>query len=257
MNLFDFTGKVAVVSGASSGIGKATALAYADCGAKVAVLARRKEKLEDVVNEIKSKGGEAIAIQCDVADEESVKNAIEEVKETFGRIDILFNNAGIAQPGSVETLTVEEWDRSMDTNIKGAYLAMKYALPIMKENNYGKIVNTASVNAVLYEKNSGLVRHVYNVSKMALIGLTKTTAASYGQYGITVNSIGPGLFETEMTEGTLFKHEAFLKGYNMSNPVGRPGKMEEVVGTVLYFSSDASNYVTGEFLLVDGGMTLV
>ncbi|HHX68096.1 MAG: SDR family oxidoreductase [Miniphocaeibacter sp.] len=257
MNYFDFTNKVAVVFGASSGIGKAAALGYGDSGAKVAVLARRKEKLDDLVKEMHDKGYIATAFECDVTNEESIKKAAKEVVEKYGKIDILFNNAGIAVPGSVENITVEQWNKSMNTNVRGAYMAMKYLIPEMKKNNYGKVINTASVNAVLFDKNEDLVRHAYNVSKSAMVGLTKAAAATYMKDGITINTIGPGLFETEMTEGTLFKHEGFMKAYNASNPAGRPGKMEELIGTIMYLSSDASNYVTGQLILVDGGITLV
>ena len=257
MNYFDFTGKVAVVVGASSGIGKAAALGYGDAGAKVAVLARRKEKLDDLVKEMGDKGLIGTAFECDVTSEASIKNAIEEIVSKYGRIDILFNNAGIAQSGSVESISEEQWNKSMNTNVRGAYMTMKYLVPEMKKNGYGKIINTASVNAVLFDKSPDLVRHAYNVSKAAMVGLTKAVAATYMKDGITVNAIGPGLFETEMTEGTLFKHEGFMKAYNLSNPAGRPGQMEELVGTIMYLSSDASNYVTGQLILVDGGITLV
>lgn len=257
MNYFDFTGKVAVVVGASSGIGKAAALGYGDAGAKVAVLARRKSKLDDLVKEMTNKGICAKAFECDVTSEESIKNAVEEIVKHYGRVDILFNNAGIAQKGSIEEISMDEWNKSMNTNVRGAYMTMKYLVPEMKKTGYGKIVNTASVNAVLFDRVPELVRHAYNVSKAAMVGLTKAAAATYMKDGITVNAIGPGLFETEMTEGTLFKNENFMKAYNMSNPAGRPGQMEELVGTIMYLSSDASNYVTGQLILVDGGITLV
>ncbi|WP_100065534.1 SDR family NAD(P)-dependent oxidoreductase [Miniphocaeibacter massiliensis] len=257
MNYFNFNNKVAVVFGASSGIGKAAALGYGDSGASVAVLARRKEKLDTLVKEMRDRGYTAEAFECDVTSEESIKNAAKEIVKKFGKIDILFNNAGIAVPGSVENLTIEQWNNSMNTNVRGAYMTMKYLVPEMKKNGYGKIVNTASVNAVLFDKNDELVRHAYNVSKSAMVGLTKAVASTYMKDGITVNSVGPGLFETEMTENTLFKHEGFMNSYNAVNPAGRPGKMEELVGTILYLSSDASNYVTGQLILVDGGITLV
>lgn len=256
-NIFDFTGKVAVIIGASSGIGKATAVQFAENGAKVAIFARRMEKLEKVAEEIENNGGVVLPVECDATNEASVKDAIEKVEKEFGRIDILFNNAGVAVRGSVEELTEEEWDLSMNTNVKSAFLSSKYVVPIMKKQKYGKIINTASINAVLYDRVPELLRHSYNTSKAALLGLTRAMAANYMIDGITVNAIGPGLFETEMTKETLFAHEGFMKAYNMQNPAGRPGKLEEVVGTVMYLASDASNYVTGTFILVDGGLTLV
>ena len=257
MNLFDFTGKVACVTGASSGLGADAAVAYAQHGASVALLARRKAKLDEVVKKITAEGGKAIAVQCDVSDEASVKAAVEEVLAEFGKIDILLNNAGIAAGGSVETLTTEEWDKSMDINVKGIFLMSKYVVPHMKEQKFGRIVNIASVNAVLADKSPSLVRHVYNTSKSAVLGLTKGMAASYAADNITVNAIGPGLFESEMTEGTLFKHAEFMNMYNALCPASRPGAKGELNPAVLFFSAEANGYVTGQFILVDGGFALV
>lgn len=255
--LFDFTGRVAVVTGASSGLGADAARAYAAHGADVAVLARRKDKLDAVVAEIEATGRRALAVACDVADEDSVKAAVEAVLAHFGKIDILLNNAGIAQGGSVENLTTEQWDTSMDINVKGIFLMSKYVVPGMKEHKYGRIVNVASVNAVVADKGDALVRHVYNTSKAAVLGLTKGMAASYAQDNIMVNAIGPGLFESEMTADTLFKHEGFMNMYNALTPASRPGARGELNGPVLFFSSEGSSYTTGQFLVVDGGFTLV
>jgi len=257
MNLFDLTGKVAVVTGASSGLGADAARAYAEAGADVAVLARRAEKLEGVKADIEKLGRRAIAVPCDVTNEQSVKEAIETVLKEFGHIDILLNNAGVAVRGGVDTLSVEDWDKSFNTNVRGAFLASKYVVPGMKEQKYGKIINIASVNAVIADKNDVFIRHSYNASKAAVLGLTKGMACSYARYNITVNAIGPALFETEMTANSLFKSEQFLAGYNMLNPAGRPGKKGELNGTVLYLSSDASSYVQGQFIIVDGGGSLV
>lgn len=256
-NLFDLTGKVAVVTGASSGLGADAALAYAEAGADVAILARRVEKLNQVKADIEKTGRKALAVGCDVTDEESVKQAMQTVLDTFGHIDILLNNAGVAVRGGVDTMTVEDWDKSFNTNVKGIFLASKYVIPQMKERGYGKIVNIASVNAIMADKSDMFIRHSYNASKSAVLGLTKGMAASYARYGITVNAIGPALFESEMTAGTLFKSEQFLQSYNAGNPASRPGKKGELNGTVLYLSSDASSYVQGQFIVVDGGGSIV
>jgi gluconate 5-dehydrogenase len=256
-HFFDLTGKIAVVTGASSGLGADAARAYAGQGADVALLARRAEKLESLRAELEGMGRRAIAVPCDVSDEESVRTAMERVFSAFGRVDILLNNAGVAVPGGVETLTEEAWDKSFDTNVKGIFHACKYVVPKMKEQHYGKIVNISSVNAAVADKDVTFIRHSYNASKSAVLGLTTAMAASYAQYGITVNAIGPALFESEMTADTLFKSEQFLRLYDAVNPAGRPGRRGELSGTVLYLSSDASSYVQGQFILVDGGFALV
>ena len=255
--MFELKGKIAVVTGASSGLGKDAAIAYAKEGANVCLLARRAEKIEDLAKETESLGVKAIALKCDVTKEEEIKTAVEAIINRFGRIDILLNNAGIAVRGGVDTLSEEDWDKSMDTNVKGIYLVSKYVIPIMKNQNYGKVVNISSINALLADKSDIFIRHSYNASKAAVLGLSKGMAASYAKFGITVNSICPGLFESEMTEDTLFKSQEFLKSYNMLCPASRPAKKGELNGTILYFSSDASSYVTGQHIVVDGGVSIV
>lgn len=255
--MFDLTGKIAVVTGASSGLGADAARAYAKQGADVALLARRKEKLEDVAAEIQNMGRKAIAVQCDVSNEESVKNAIDEVMKSFGKIDILLNDAGVAVRGGVHTLTEEEWDKSMNINVKGMFLVSKYVVPEMIKQNYGKIVNISSINGLIADKDDVFIRHSYNASKAAVLGLSKGMAASYARYNITVNTVCPGLFESEMTANTLFKSEAFLNLYNHLCPANRPGRRGELNGTIIYFSSDASSYVTGQYVVIDGGTSIV
>ena len=239
---FNLGDRVAVVVGASSGLGADAARAYAAAGADVALLARRVDRLEALGEEIESAGG---------------RTAVSAVLDACERIDILLNNAGVAVRGGVETLNDEEWDRSFDTNVKGIVHVSKYVVPHMKERSYGKIVNIASVNAVIADKQDVFVRHAYNASKAAVLGLTRGMACSYARYGITVNAVGPGLFASEMTESTLFKSDEFLDAYGALNPTGRPGRRGELNGTILYLSSDASSYVQGQFVVVDGGMTIV
>lgn len=255
--MFDLKGKIAVITGASSGLGRDAALAYAKEGVNVALLARRLEKLEELAKEIETLGVKAIAVKCDVTKEEEVKSAIETVVNEFARIDILLNNAGVAVRGGVDTLNNDDWDKSMNINVKGIYLVSKYVIPIMKKQNYGKVVNVSSINAFLADKNDIFIRHSYNASKAAVLGLSQGMAASYAQYGITVNTICPGLFESEMTENTLFKSQEFLSKYNILCPASRPAKRGELNGTIFYFSSDASSYVTGQYIVVDGGLSIV
>lgn len=256
-NIFDLTGKIAVVTGASAGLGADAALAYAEAGADVAILARRLEKLEAVKAEIEKTGRRVLAIQCDVTEEESVKNAIQTVIDTFGKIDILLNNAGIAVHCEVDSATEEEWDKVFATNTKSIFFTSKYVIPHMKEKGYGKIVNVSSVNAVVADKNEMFMRHSYNSSKAAVLGLTKGMAASYAQFGITVNAVGPALFESEMTSDKLFKSEEFLSYYSYMNPSSRPGNKGELNGPIIFLSSDASSYVQGQFIIVDGGASIV
>lgn len=257
MDLFGLKGRIAVVTGASSGLGADAARAYAAYGADVALLARRMERLEELASELGGQGVKALPVECDVSDEEQVKAAVGKVMQNFGKIDILLNDAGVAVPGGVETLTAEEWDKTMDINVKGMFLMCKYIIPHMRERKYGKIVNISSVNASLADKAPELWRHSYNASKAAVRGLTIGLAASYAADNITANSIGPGLFESEMTENTLFKHEGFMKMYDALTPASRPGKRGELNGTIIYLSSEASSYTTGQHIIVDGGFSIV
>lgn len=257
MDLFGLKGQAAVVTGASSGLGADAARAYAAYGADVALVARRMERLENLAEELRREGVRALPVACDVSREEDVRSAVKDIVSFFGRVDILLNDAGVAVPGGVETLSVEEWNRSMDINVKGMFLMSKYVVPHMRERKYGKIVNIASVNASLADKVPELWRHAYNASKAAVRGLTVGMAASYAADNITVNSIGPGLFESEMTADTLFKHEAFMQMYNTLTPASRPGAKGELNGTIIYFSSQASSYVTGQHIIVDGGFSIV
>lgn len=255
--MFELHGKVALVTGASSGLGKDAAIAYAKAGADVALLARRLDKLEAVAEEIRSLGRKAIAIACDVSKEESVKEAVDCALKEFSHIDILLNNAGIAVRGGVHQLSEEDWQKGMDINVKGIFLVSKYVVPGMIKQEYGKIVNISSINGIIADKDDMFIRHNYNASKAAVLGLSKGMAASYARYNITVNSVCPGLFESEMTANTLFKSEDFMKLYAHLCPANRPGRKGELNGTILFFSSDASSYVTGQYVVVDGGTSIV
>jgi gluconate 5-dehydrogenase len=257
MNLFDLTGKVAVVTGASGGLGADAARAYVEAGADVAILARRKAKLDALQEELSKSGRKVLAVQCDITSADSVKAAVDEILKTFGKVDILLNNAGVAPLGGVDKLTEEAWDSAMNTNLKGIFLMSKYIVPQMIERKYGRIVNIASVNAIIADKEDMFARHAYNASKAGVRGLTMGMAASYGKYGITVNSIGPGLFETEMTSEGLFGNQQFMDHFNAGNPMCRPGGKGELNGTIIYLSSDAASYVTSQHIIVDGGDSIV
>ncbi len=255
--MFDFKGRNVVITGASSGLGRDMALAFAEAGANVAILARRKEKLDALATEIEALGATAVAVACDVADNDSVRKAVEEIKREFSTIEILINNAGIAIGGTIDTMTDEEWDRSFDVNVKGIVHTGRYIVPMMKEQKYGRIVNVASVNALISDKNDPFLRHSYNASKASVWGLTRAMATSYAQYGISVNAIGPGLFASEMTEDTLLASDKFVGYYNQVTPAGRIGNKGELNGAVMFLSSDEASYVHGNIIYVDGGVRLI
>ncbi|HIT90940.1 MAG TPA: SDR family oxidoreductase [Candidatus Merdenecus merdavium] len=258
MGLFDFKGKVAVITGASSGLGADAARAFAEHGADVAILARRKEKLESLAEEINSKkGGRAFYVSCDVSKEESVKEAVDAILAHYGKIHILVNNAGVANLGTVETMSTDEWDYAININLKGIIHMCKYVVPSMRQNKYGRIINISSVNAFLADKPEGLWRHAYNTTKAGVIGLTKGMAASYTQENITANAVCPGLFESEMTSGSLFQNQQFMGMYQGLCPASRPGAKGELNSTLLYFASEASGYVSGQSIIIDGGFSIV
>lgn len=257
MSLFDLTGRVALVTGASSGLGADAALAYARQGADVALFARRKDKLEETAKKVEALGRKALIVPCDVTQEEQVKAGVASVIDTFGKIDILLNNAGVATAGSVEQLSVEDWDFTMNINVKGIFLMCKHVLPHMREAQYGRIINTGSINSILGSKDLTQARHAYNTSKAAVHGLTAGMAASYGAYNITVNSINPALFESEMTEDTLFKIPGYVELYSKMVPISRPGRQGELNSTIIYLSSESSGYVTGQNIFIDGGLQLI
>lgn len=255
--MFDLKGKTAIVTGASSGLGADAARAYAQHGANIALFARRKDKLVALSEELSAAGAKVLAVPCDVTNEQEIELSVDAVIKEFGRIDILLNNAGIAVHGGIHTLSQEDWDRSMNTNVKGVFLVSKHVVPHMMKQNYGKIINISSINSKIADKSDAFIRHGYNASKSAVLGLSLGMAASYGKYNITVNTVCPGLFESEMTGNTLFKSKEFLDHYSLQCPMGRPGKRGEVNGTILYFSSDASSYVTGQYIIIDGGTAIV
>ncbi len=255
-NLFDLTGKVAVISGVSSGIGIQHAKVLASQGANLAILARRFEKLQAIAQEIEAEypGVKVLPLKCDVTVESQIKEAVDKIIETYGKIDILMNNAGVVDAVPIHLLTEEAWDNVIDTDVKSIFLLSKHVIPYMMEAKYGRIINTASMLGV--GGSTSVPTHSYNAAKAAVINLTRGMAAFYAKYGITVNAIGPSLFYSEMTEKTLFA-EPFLSYYNKMCPMGRPGNEGELSGAVLYFASDASSYTTGQTLMVDGGWTSI
>lgn len=253
-SLFDLTGKVAIITGAAGGLGRGAALAYAEHGASVGVLDVNASPLDCLVREIATKGVQAVAAPCDLTKESDVKVAVDTFMDKFGKIDILLNNAGVAVMGSVEDITLEDWNRGVAVNLTSMFLTCKYIIPHMKAAKYGKIINIASIDSIISNKGDEMARHSYNATKGGVNGLTIGMAGCYSKYGLTVNSICPALFRTEMTEKLLFQYKPFMDRYLSQNAIGRPGEQEEFNGLVLFLSSDASSYITAQNIIIDGGL---
>jgi 3-oxoacyl-[acyl-carrier protein] reductase len=247
--MFSLAGKMALVTGASQGIGRETALALAEAGAKVAVAARNEEKLAALVQEIAGKGGEALAVKMDVADAEQVKAGFKAVLEKFGKLDILVNNAAITRDGLALRMKLEDWDAVIRTNLTGAHLCTQQALATMMRARGGRIINIASVVAQM--GNAGQANYV--AAKGGLIGLTKAIAMEIASRNVTVNAVAPGFIETPMTDVLSEKVKEELK---TRIPLGRMGTGHDVAAAVVFLASDEAGYITGHVLDVNGGMYL-
>ena len=254
--LFDLTGKVAFVTGAGSGIGRDAARAYVRAGAAVALVDIYPERVEALEEELRAEGHRALAVQADVANEQSVKAAVEQALEYFGHIDIVLNNAGFCPSDSVEEFGELEWNHAFAVNVNSIRNTSKYILPLFREQGHGKVVNIASIAVAVYSTGKYFLKDTYAPTKAAVVALTKTLAARYAKYGITVNAIGPGTYKSRMTEA-VYTNEQRLREYSERSPSGRPALPGELDGTILYLSSDASNYVQGQVIFVDGGISLL
>jgi 3-oxoacyl-[acyl-carrier protein] reductase len=245
---FSLEGQVALVTGASRGIGRAIALVFARAGAKVALAARDEELLKQVADEIEGSGGEALICPMEVTDPKAVNSTVGKILETFGRLDILVNNAGIAQVGPLEDVSLEDWQAVMDVNLMGPFLCCKAVVPVMKEQRYGRIINMSSVAA-----HTGGVAGAsnYATSKGGLISFGKTLTRDLAPYGITVNAIAPGQIETDMGRvSDPARMEKVLK----ATPTGRMGTPEDIAFAALFLASREAGYVLGVTLDVDGGI---
>ena len=247
--MFSLKDKVALVTGASQGIGRDTALALAEAGAKVAVAARNEEKLEVLVKDIVAAGGEAFAVKMDVADAEQVKTGFKAMLEKFGRLDILVNNAAITRDGLALRMKADDWDAVIRTNLTGAHLCIQQALSTMMRARAGRIINIASVVAQM--GNAGQANYV--AAKAGLIGLTKAIAMEIASRNITVNAVAPGFIETPMTDVLSGEVKDNLK---TRIPLGRMGCPRDVAAAIVFLATDEAGYVTGHVLDVNGGMYL-
>ncbi len=241
------TGKVAVITGASRGIGKAVALELAAQGALIVASARNAGLLEALVAEIAAAGGQAVAVVSDVSSADDADRLVARAVEAFGRLDILVNNAGITRDGLLLRMKEDDWDAVLDTNLKGAFLCTRAAAKVMTRQKSGRIINISSVVGEM--GNAGQVN--YSASKAGLLGLTKATARELARRNITVNAITPGFIMTDMTDGLSDKaREALVDQI----PLGRLGAADDVAHSVLFLASDQAAYITGQVLGVNGGM---
>jgi 3-oxoacyl-[acyl-carrier protein] reductase len=247
--MFSLKDKVALVTGASQGIGREIALALAEAGAKVAAAARNEEKLAALVQEITGKGGEAVAVKMDVAEAEQVKAGFKNVLEKFGKLDILVNNAAITRDGLAMRMKQEDWDAVIRTNLTGAHLCIQQALPTMMRARAGRIINIASV--VAQTGNPGQANYV--AAKAGLIGLTKAIAMEISSRNVTVNAVAPGFVESPMTDVLPDKVKEELK---TRIPLGRMGTGRDVAAAIVFLASDEAGYITGHVLDVNGGLYL-
>jgi NAD(P)-dependent dehydrogenase (short-subunit alcohol dehydrogenase family) len=250
------SGKVAVVTGGTSGIGKATAIAFAQAGAKVVIAGRRQLEGEATVDEIQRAGGDAIFVKTDVSDEAQVKALVEKAIASYGRLDIAFNNAGIEGEFGIPTAeqTAEHYQQVFDINVKGVLLSMKHEISAMLANGGGAIVNMASVASTVGVPGVG----IYAASKHAVLGLTRSAALEYAQQGVRINAISPGGVETEMMQRTAGQSSEESSGrtfFKNLHPIGRFAAPEEIAATVVFLASPGAAFVTGANLLADGGWT--
>jgi NAD(P)-dependent dehydrogenase (short-subunit alcohol dehydrogenase family) len=247
-----FDGKVALVTGAGSGIGLATAKAFAEAGASVVLADRREEAVHAAAEELIARGRKALAVRCDVTDDAQVASMIDRTVSTFGRLDAAFNNAGVISR-RVETADIsdDEWDRVMAINLRGVWSCMKHELRQMLRNGGGAIVNCSSIGGLTGV--AGLA--AYHASKHGVIGLTKTAALEYVTKGIRVNAVCPGMINTPMAEWLTGGDAEVLAEMLKDEPIGRLGEPEEIAAAVLWLCSPGASYVVGHALLVDGGYT--
>ncbi|NLC39658.1 MAG: SDR family oxidoreductase [Clostridiaceae bacterium] len=253
--MFDISGRVAFVTGASKGLGKVFALALGRAGAKLCILSRTEDDLRQTEQELKSEGCDCISYFVDIRNEQEVEKAVEGCVEKYGRIDILVNNAATARINKPpEETSLNEWEYVIDTNINGSFICAKAVGKVMLKQKSGKIINMSSMSGKIINK--GIHGGSYDVSKQGIDGMTRALSSEWAQYGINVNAIAPGYFMTDPNIMFFEKDPDFYKTALESIPAGRIGRPEELVGTLLYLASDASDYVHGAIISVDGGYTI-
>jgi NAD(P)-dependent dehydrogenase (short-subunit alcohol dehydrogenase family) len=251
-DLFTLTGRVAIVTGGSRGLGQEIADGLAEAGARLMLCARREEWLTPTVAAMRARGVPVESALCDVSKPADVHAVVDKTIKTFGQIDILVNNAGISWGEEPEAMPIDKWQKVIDVNLTGAFLFSQAAGREMLKRQYGRIINVASI-AGLHASVNGPHYVGYAASKAGLMGLTRELAGTWGPSGIRVNAIAPGFFPSRMTEAVLPKAEAGLKA---SCPIPRAGQPGELKGVAVFLAADASNYITGQVIVVDGGRTI-
>jgi NAD(P)-dependent dehydrogenase (short-subunit alcohol dehydrogenase family) len=253
-NPLDFSGKVALVTGAAAGMGLATAWTFAEAGAAVVLADHREDEVKAAAGKLVAAGRKALAVRCDVSDEAQVSAMVDRTVAEFGRLDAAFNNAGVmAKLAPTADSTLEEWDRVIDINLRGVWACMKYEIRQMKQQGGGAIVNNASVGALT--GNPGIASYI--ASKHGVVGLTRTAALEYIKHGIRVNAVNPGLIDTQIARDVVEGNEAADGEMEKNIPIGRAGRPEEIASAVLWLCSSGASYVVGHALTVDGGMTVL
>jgi len=252
--MFNLKGRVAVITGASSGLGKQMSKAFAGQGADLVLMARRVERLEELKNELEQLGVRVLPVKCDVTNVEDIKNAANLAEATFGKVDILINCAGSAKNAGVLDMTDEEWDFTIKTDMDSVFYVTREFGKIMKKNHYGRIINIASMYGLVGNMAMGTI--AYHTSKGGVVNFTRAAASELAKDGITVNAICPGYFDTELTHDTLITPE-FTQYMQSTVPIGRYGRDGELNAGALFLASDEASYVTGVILPIDGGYTCV
>lgn len=253
-NVLDFNGKVALVTGAASGMGLATAKAFAEAGAALVLADFKEEAVKAEAHNLVAAGHKAIAVRCDVSDDSQVAAMVDRTVAEFGRLDAAFNNAGVmARIAPTADSTREDWERVIGINLRGVWSSMKHELRQMERQGSGAIVNNASVGALTGNPGIGS----YIASKHGVVGLTRTAALEYIKLGIRVNAVNPGLIDTQVARDVVNGNEQAYNEIAKHVPIGRAGKPEEIASTVLWLCSPGASYVVGHALTVDGGMTVV
>jgi gluconate 5-dehydrogenase len=251
--LFDLSGKVAVVTGGATGLGRQAAEALAEMGASLVLCARKLERCEEAAAELSQLGVKAIGLRCDVTNQDEVNAVVEKTKAEFGRIDVLINNAGMAWAAPPEKMSLKDWQRVLNTNVTGAFLCAQAAGRVMIEQGGGKIINVTSVAGFLGSPSEIMDTIAYNTSKGALITFTRDLACKWAKYNINVNAVAPGWFPTHLSEWVI---DHYGESFRLLIPLNRFGGPDDLKGAIVYLASPASDYMTGQVLVIDGGMSV-